>query len=191
MSRRTRYAPPSSVKMTTGFVGREQALIEHFAATFTASEGPDEGALIGGLVRDLLAETPTGDIRVFRVEDQGDIVGAAIFTRLSYPDDPHVVFLLSPMAVAPGRQRQGVGRALLSRALEALRSDGVQVAITYGDPRYYERVGFLPITEDQARAPLPLSQPHGWIGQSLTEERMPVLQGPSTCVTALNRGDVW
>jgi putative acetyltransferase len=35
------------VKITTGFVGREQELIELFAATFTASEGPDEGALIG------------------------------------------------------------------------------------------------------------------------------------------------
>jgi putative acetyltransferase len=191
MSRRNRYAPPFSVKMTPGFVGREQALIDLFATTFTTSEGPDEGALIGGLVRDLLAETPKEDIRVFCAEDEADVVGAAIFTRLTYPGDPHVVFLLSPMAVAPGRQRQGVGRALLSRALEALRSDGVQIAITYGDPRYYERVGFLPITEDQARAPRPLSLPHGWIGQSLTEETMPVLQGPSTCVAALNRGDVW
>lgn len=180
-----------TVEITTGFVGRERALIELFATTFTASEGPDEGAQIGGLVRDLLTATPAEDIRVFCAEDEGNSIGAAIFTRLNYSDDPHIVFLLSPMAVAPGRQRQGIGQTLLSHALEALSSEGIQIAITYGDPNYYRRAGFLPITEDQARAPLPLSLPHGWVGQSLTEERMPVLQGPSTCVSALNRSDVW
>lgn len=179
------------MKISTGFAGREQALIDLFAATFTASEGPDEGALIGGLVRDLLAETPTEDIRVFCAEDEGNAIGAAIFTRLTYSEDPHIVFLLSPMTVAPERQRQGIGQTLLSHALEALRSEGIQIAITYGDPNYYGRIGFMPITEDQARAPLPLRFPHGWIGLSLTEERMPVLQGPSICVSALNRNDVW
>jgi putative acetyltransferase len=95
------------------------------------------------------------------------------------------------MAVAPEHQRRGIGQALLSQAFEALRSEGIQIVITYGDPNYYGRVGFMPITEDQARAPLPLRLPHGWIGQSLTEEQMPVLQGPSTCVSALNRNNVW
>ena len=129
------------MKITIGFVGREQALIELFAATFTASEGPGEGALIGDLVSDLLAETPTEDIRVFCAEDEGHAIGAAIFTRLTYSEDPHVVFLLSPMAVAPERQRRGIGQALLSQAFEALRSECIQIVITYGDPNYYGRVG--------------------------------------------------
>jgi len=179
------------MKITTGSSGREKALIDLFSATFTASEGPDEGELVGNLVRDLLADTPTGDIRVFCAEDEGNLIGAAIFTRLTYPEDAYVVFLLSPMAVASDRQRQGVGQALLSNALNALRCEGVQVAITYGDPKYYGRLGFVLISEDQARAPLPLSFPHGWIGQSLTGEQMPHIQGPSICVRALNRSDVW
>jgi putative acetyltransferase len=95
------------------------------------------------------------------------------------------------MAVAPERQGQGIGQALLFHALEALRSEGIQIAVTYGDPNFYRRVGFMPMSEDQARAPLPLSLPHGWIGQSLIEEQMPVLKGPSICVSALNRSDVW
>jgi hypothetical protein len=49
-----------TVKITTGFIGRKQARIELFATTFTTSEGPDAGALIADLVRDLPAETPTG-----------------------------------------------------------------------------------------------------------------------------------
>ncbi len=177
--------------ITSGFGGREQTIVDLFAATFTASEGADEGALIGGLVRDLLADTPLADVRVFCAEDAGQVIGAGVFTRLTYPEDPRSVVLLSPLAVATGRQRQGVGQALLSHALSALRSEGVEVAMTYGDPDYYGQVGFTPITEDQARAPLPLSLPHGWLGQSLTGQQMPALQGSSTCVSALNRADVW
>lgn len=179
------------MKITTDIVERQKELIDLFATTFTASEGPDEGGLIGELVHDLLATTPTDDIRVFCAEDKGIVIGAAIFTRLTYPADPHIVFLLSPMAVAPDRQRQGIGQALLRHALKALRSEGIHIACTYGDPDFYGRVGFRPITEDQARAPLPLSLPHGWIGLSLTGGQMPTLQGPSTCVSALNRSDIW
>jgi predicted N-acetyltransferase YhbS len=108
-----------TVKIKTGVIGCEQALIELFATTFTTSEGPDEGALIADLVRDLIAETPTEDIRVFCAEDEGNAIGAVIFTRLTYSGDPHIVLRLSPMAVASGRQRQGIGQALLSHALVA------------------------------------------------------------------------
>lgn len=176
---------------TTGFAGREKAIIDLFVATFTASEGEEQGAIIGALMRDLLADTPAADIRVFCAEDEGEVIGVAVFTRLTYSEDPHHVVLLAPMAVAKERQRQGVGKALLTHALDALRSEGVDVAITYGDPSYYARVGFMPITERQARAPLPLSLPHGWIGQSLAQQPMPSLRGSATCVPALNRADVW
>lgn len=117
------------MKITTGFVGREQARIKLFATTFTTSEGPDAGALIADLVRDLPAETPTEDLRVFCAEDEGNAIGAAIFTRLTYSGDPVIVFLLSPMAVAPGRQRQGIGQALLSHALAASRGPASTMAI--------------------------------------------------------------
>lgn len=179
------------MKISTGYEGCEQAIIDLFTTTFTASEGADEGALIGGLVRDLFTKTPEPDIHVFRADDGDHPVGAAVFTRLSYPEDPRQVVLLSPMAVATEHQRQGIGQALLAHALETLRSGGVEIAITYGDPNYYGRVGFVPITEGQARAPLPLSFPHGWIGQSLTDQRMPALRGRSICVSALNRADIW
>lgn len=179
------------MEITTGFAGRQQAIIDLFAAAFTASEGEDEGARIGGLARDLLADTPAADIRVFCAEDEGKVIGAAVFTRLAYSEDSRYVVLLSPMAVATERQRQGVGQALLAHALEALRSEGVEVVMTYGDLNYYGQVGFMPITKDRVRAPLPLSFPHGWIGQSLIHREMPDLQGTSTCVSALNRADVW
>ena len=179
------------MKITLGFEDREQSVIDVFVDSFTAADGADEGKLIGGLVRDLLSQTPTADIRVFCAEAEGRIIGTAVFTRLTYAEDPQSVFLLSPMAVAPDWQRKGVGETLLRGALATLRSEGVEVAITYGDPNYYERVGFLPISEDQARAPRLLNQPHGWIGQSLSDGSVPVLKGPCTCAAALNRSDIW
>lgn len=180
-----------AVKFIAGAKGREPDLVALFTAAFTASEGPDEGRLIGGLVRDLLARTPPEDIRVFCAEEDGTLAGAAIFTRLSYPEDARRVVLLSPMAVAPDRQGQGIGQALLAHALDALRAEGVEIALTYGDPAYYARAGFAPVTEAQARAPRPLSLPQGWLGQSLTGGPMPALRGPARCVPALNRPELW
>ncbi|WBL33302.1 N-acetyltransferase [Sinirhodobacter sp. HNIBRBA609] len=177
--------------ITTTSAGREGEIVALFEATFAASEGKDEGALIGDFVRDLLGNTPEADLRVFCAQDGGALIGAGIFSRLHYPEDPRGVFILSPMAVATERQGQGVGQALLRAALAALKSEGVDVAVTYGDPAYYGRVGFAPITEAQARAPLPLSFPHGWLGRSLTEEAMPALAGPSRCVSALSRPELW
>ncbi|QFU09732.1 Acetyltransferase (GNAT) family protein [Rhodobacteraceae bacterium THAF1] len=177
--------------VATGFDGQEDRLIALFTATFTDTEGAEEGRLIGGLVHDLLTTTPASDIHVFRAEDDSTLIGAAIFTQITYPDEPNRVVLLSPMAVATDRQGKGVGQALLIQALATLRSEGAEVALTYGDPDYYKRVGFAPITEQQACAPLPLSHPQGWIGQSLTDQPMPILSGRPTCVPALNRADVW
>lgn len=179
------------MEVVIGSSGHEQAIIGLFANTFAIAEGADEGELIGGLVKDLLTGTPRHDIRVFRAEAERHLIGAAIFTRLTYPEDARHVVLLSPMAVTSASQRKGVGQALIRHALNALRDEGVEVAITYGDPNYYDRVGFSALTQEQAKPPLPLSFPHGWIGQSLIGSQMRDLQGPSRCVPALDRADIW
>ena len=171
--------------------GIEDAVERLFRDAFTASEGADEGDLVGGLARDLLRTTPPEDIRVFTAVEGDAPIGAGIFSRLTFSEDTRIVMLLSPMAVATDRQKTGVGQALLTHALDALRDEGVDVAMTYGDPAYYGQVGFQPVTEAQVSAPLPLSFPHGWIGQSLTGGGLPDLKGSSTCVPALNRPDIW
>ncbi len=50
------------MKVTSGFAGLKKALIEIFAAAFTASEGSNEGALAGDLARGLFTETPALDM---------------------------------------------------------------------------------------------------------------------------------
>jgi predicted N-acetyltransferase YhbS len=118
-------------------------------------------------------------------------VGGAVFTRLAFADDPRTVFILAPMAVATDRQGQGIGQALLRHALDALQAEGVDVAMTYGDPAFYGKVGFLSVSTQTVAAPQPLSQPEGWVGQSLTGAPLSPLRGPCTCVAALNDPAFW
>lgn len=171
--------------------GLERDIEDLFRSTFTDSEGSEEGALIGELARNLLSDTALDDIQVFLARAGDDLVGAAVFTRLIYSADPRVVFLLSPMAVATRWQKKGVGQRLLAHAVASLREAGVDVVITYGDPAFYEKVGFKTLTESTAQPPLPLTQPEGWIGRLLTESPLAALKGSSTCVAALNDPSFW
>ena len=72
-----------------------------------------------------------------------------------------------------------------------LRQKGVDFVVTYGDPNYYSKTGFNQITEEFAQAPLKLSLPEGWLGQSLSNQDERPLIGPSRCVPALNKAELW
>jgi putative acetyltransferase len=172
-------------------VGHEPAIIALVTAAFTDAGGVAEGTLVGGLVRHQLTGTSPADIHVFAAIEHDALAGVAVFTRLRYANDPRVVFILSPMAVATRRQRQGIGQGLLRHALAELRVAGVDGVMTYGDPAFYGRVGFAPVSDTIVPAPLPLSQPMGWIGQSLTGHPLTQFQGPATCVAALRDPRLW
>ena len=167
------------------------AIAELFASTFTASEGAEEGGLIGALARRLIAETPAGDLRVFTACEDGAIVGGIFFTRLTYENDPRTVFMMAPVAVATARQGQGIGQRLIAHGLDALRQEGVDIAVTYGDPAFYGRVGFKPVSEAELPAPQPLQQPQGWIAQSLTDAPLSPVSGPARCVAAFEDPALW
>lgn len=179
------------MEFSTRYQARHKELVALFQATFTDAEGAEEGALIAGFVDRLLGETPAEDLRVFTALAGGTPIASICFSRLDYPQDPRRAMLLSPVAVATAEQGKGVGQALIRHGLDALRAEGVAVAITYGDPAFYGRVGFRPITEDQARAPHPLSHLEGWIGQSLNDAPFTPLSGPVRCVEALNVPELW
>jgi predicted N-acetyltransferase YhbS len=176
---------------STDYTTHAEAIVELFASTFTASEGAEEGALIGALARRLIAETPAEDLRVFTAWEDGTLVGVIFFTRLTYEGDPRTVFMMAPVAVATVHQGKGIGQRLINHGLGALRQAGVDIAVTYGDPVFYGRVGFKPVTEADLPAPLPLQQPQGWSAQSLTEAPMTPLRGPARCVAAFDDPALW
>lgn len=166
-------------------------IIALFENTFAASEGAAEGRLIGQLVSDMLSTVKEPDRIVLCARTGTTLIGCIILTRMTYADDSRTVFILSPVAVAPDHQRIGIGQRLLRQGLTHLRAAGVDVVLTYGDPAYYARVGFHQITQELAQAPLPLSHPQGWLGQSLTDAPLTALRGRAICVPALNDPAYW
>jgi len=173
------------------FKDRKDEIIALFSQCFADADGPEEGALIETLVTGLLTKTKDDDLFVFSALQDGAIVGCIAFSRLRFAQDDRTVFLLSPVAVSTDLQRQRIGQRLLRFGLDTLREQGVDVAITYGDPNYYSKVGFAQITEEIAQAPLPLSQPIGWLAQSLTDRPLDPLRGPSRCVQAFDTPNLW
>jgi putative acetyltransferase len=67
----------------------------------------------------------------------------------------------------------------------------VDLAITYGDPKFYSKVGFHSVTEAVVPAPIPLQHPEGWLAQSLKGNEIEPIKGKSSCVEALNRPEYW
>jgi putative acetyltransferase len=55
----------------------------------------------------------------------------------------HRVGMLSPLAVAPDRQRQGIGSALVREAVARADAAGDPLVVLEGSPRYYPRFGFV------------------------------------------------
>lgn len=176
---------------STDHSGRLEEITALFREAFAASEGPEEGRVIGSLSHALLTTTPAEDLLVCLADGVGGLEGAIVFTRMSYPEDKRSVFVLGPVAVAPARQGKGVGQALLRHGLERLRARGAEVALTYGDPAYYGRVGFAPISQDAVAAPYALQYPEGWLGQSLTEAPLGTIAGPATCVPGFADPAYW
>lgn len=62
---------------------------------------------------------------------------------------------LSPLAVVPHRQRQGVGRALVEAVIAAVDADGEPFVVLEGSPAYYGRLGFEDAREHGVTLPLP------------------------------------
>ena len=163
-----------------------------FTATFTDSEGEAEGKLIGDLANKLALNIDEENIFCFATYDENLITGAVFFSRLFFKDNAGIkVYMLAPVAVKTENQGAGLGKGLIQFALNQMQDRSVDVAITYGDPGFYAKVGFLPLSEDLIQAPLTLSMPQGWLGQSLKNSEIPKISERPTCVEAFNNPAYW
>ncbi|GAB4270007.1 MAG: N-acetyltransferase [Methylomicrobium sp.] len=161
-----------------------------FTDVFTDSAGREEGELIGNLALELQETTDPNDIFGFIAKDGNRIVGCLFFTRLIF-EPPIEAFILAPVAIATDYQKQGLGQKLIAFGIEHLKSIHVELVFTYGDPHFYSKTGFKPITEDVVKAPLKLSYPEGWLAQSLIGDKIEPISGSSQCVDALNHPCYW
>ncbi|WP_136652458.1 GNAT family N-acetyltransferase [Paracoccus aeridis] len=105
-----------------------------------AFDGPAEARLVDQLRRD-----GDLDLSLVAVED-GRIVGSIVLSPLRAPFPARA---LAPVAVAPDRQRAGIGTALIAAAFAARPGHTI---VVLGDPAYYARSGFRPVGWDCAYA---------------------------------------
>ena len=77
----------------------------------------------------------------------GEVVGHVMISGAQLVDDErgvtHAVLTLSPLAVAPAVQGNGIGAALVRAALAAAQPRDEPLVTLEGSPRYYPRFGFL------------------------------------------------
>ena len=66
------------------------------------------------------------------------------------------------MAVAPGRQRQGIGGRLVREAIDGARAMDFPLVVVLGHPAYYSRFGFEPAAEHGVEAPWEVP-PEAWM----------------------------
>ena len=169
---------------------QSQEVIELFTKVFSASEGETEGQLIGSLVSDLIATTEPQDLIGFVAISGSDIVGSIFFSRLLVPSK-NIAYILSPVAIATNAQRKGIGQQLINYGISHLKSLNVDLAFTYGDPNFYSKVNFNPISESIVKAPLKLTYAEGWLAQSLDGSSIKAMKGTSHCVDALDDQKYW
>lgn len=103
----------------------------------------DQGRMVAGLVEGLWAAH--GEDAVGLVAAEGDeVVGHLLFTPslLDAPCRLVEVAVLSPVAVSPARQGQGIGSALIREGLDRVAERSFPVVFLEGDPGYYGRFGF-------------------------------------------------
>ncbi len=77
-------------------------------------------------------------------EDDGEVVGFAMFTPVSL-DGEHLNWQgLSPLAVKQEYRKQGIGAELVHEGLSSLGELGYPACVVLGEPDYYQRFGFKP-----------------------------------------------
>ncbi len=80
-------------------------------------------------------------------EEGGILVGHVVFNRIGLLHDgvERPAVMLTPLAVAPGRQGRGVGTDLTRAALAELEAAGEDLFFVLGHKDYYPRFGFRPV----------------------------------------------
>jgi putative acetyltransferase len=73
--------------------------------------------------------------------DDHAIVGHIAISPVTWPGEGRWVGL-GPVSVDPDHQGQGIGTALIQRALDDIRGQGYDGCVVLGDPAFYARLGF-------------------------------------------------
>ena len=153
---------------------------------------PEENKLISHLSADLFKETTHPPVKSLVAELGGKLIGYVCYSPVFLKSTTDVSgYILSPLAVSPEYQSQGVGSALINSGMDMLTKDGVGVLLVYGDPDYYQKFGFKEEIGRSFVPPYPLTYPVGWTGMTLNAITTPDTPTKFECVSALSKPALW
>src|SRR5262245_36127987 len=124
------------------------------------AERPDDRSLVRGvLVRAFPSDAEARLVDALRGKTDPQVSLVAVDAAAAERVIGHILFTpvevrsgaetwraigLAPMAVAPERQREGIGAALVQAGIAACGALGEHVVVVLGHPDYYPRFGFVP-----------------------------------------------
>ena len=151
--------------------------------------GEEEGKETSELAAAFLAEPDTISISA---ERDGKLVGNVIFTPFKFTQHPDKrCYLLAPIGVLPEYQRGfGVGKELMQKGIEHLKSSGTDAIFVLGVPTYYPRYGFVP-TDKPTPYPDLLTMPEAWMVLELNQGVAKSLSGETTAITPFMNPIFW
>ena len=153
---------------------------------------PEENKLISHLSADLFKETTHPPVKSLVAELGGKLIGYVCFSPIFLKSTSDVSgYILSPLAVSPEYQNQGVGSALIHSGMDILTKDGVGILLVYGDPNYYQKFGFKEEIGRLFVPPYPLKYPAGWTGMTLDARTTPDTPSKFESVSALSNPALW
>jgi putative acetyltransferase len=149
----------------------------------------EEAELVAALLQD-----PTAKPHLSLLALVDDIpAGHVLFTAVAVEgaNAPGSAAILAPLAVAPGFQRQGVGRALIEDGVRRLTASGVRIVFVLGDPAYYGRSGFKPAVPLGFVAPYPIKPEEAWMVRDLLPQSPATAPGRVSCARSLDKPEYW
>lgn len=174
------------MEIRESLTGEQGVIAELHRAAFGAEEGPE----LADLVVDLLSDPTAQPLLSLVAIDDGAVVGHVIFSHVIVEGSDAGVSIMAPLAVAPDRQRSGIGTRLIEQGLAMLAEQGKGIVLVYGDPAYYSRTGFG--ADHNLKPPHELRYPReAWMAQELQPGALATTVGTVRCAAALNDPKHW
>jgi putative acetyltransferase len=156
--------------------------------------GDDEAELVEALRED---EAYVPELELV-IDEEGRLVAHVLFTRAMVggtaadapPESAVAALCLAPLAVAPDRQRAGVGTALVEAALDRAREMGERLVLVLGHPEYYPRFGFVPAGAHGVEPPRPVPE-EAWMVLELVPGALEGVAGAAHLADVFDEDRYW